>query len=237
MQKSDSMKENPSQLIQYLESLADTKYRDFSAHLLPSGTNLLGVRLPLLRTLAKEIAKGDWKAFLSAEAESDYMEETMIRGFVRAYAKMDFEERLQQIATFVPLIQNWSVCDSFCATLRFRKNELPPLRRFLDNYLLSEEEYKARFGFVMLLDHFVAEEWLHDIFTTCDKCRTTAYYTQMAVAWLLSSCYIHFPDDTFTYLQKNRLTDFTHNMALRKICDSFRVTEQQKSEIRSLKRI
>ena len=129
MQKSDSMKESPSQFIQRLESLADTKYRNFSAHiyflLIPICSDVCLCFEPWLR----EIAKGDWRAFLN-KTESDYMEETMIRGFVKAYAKMNFAERLQQIATFVPLIQNWSVCDSFCATLRFLKDELPALRLF-----------------------------------------------------------------------------------------------------------
>ena len=95
-----------------LFELAEENYQKFSSALLPNINNILGVRLPTLRKLAKVIAKDDWRRFISM-ADSDYFEEVMLQGMVIGYAKADIEEILQYATDFIPKIDNWSVCDSF----------------------------------------------------------------------------------------------------------------------------
>lgn len=113
-------------LREHLEALAEPGYRAFAASLLPGVDDLIGVRLPLLRRMAREIARGDWRAYL-AEAGSGSFEERMLQGMVIRCARCDAEERLRYVGRFLPLIDNWSLCDSFCSRLRAEERE--PMRR------------------------------------------------------------------------------------------------------------
>lgn len=100
-----------------LESLADEKYKKFSQTLIPGSREILGVRIPALRLLAKEIAKGDWQSYLAGAAD-DTFEEVNLQGFVIGYAKTDWNTLLPYIKNYVEKINDWSLCDGFCATLK-----------------------------------------------------------------------------------------------------------------------
>lgn len=103
---------------QMLIEMADEDYRAFHSKLVPGTENILGVRVPELRKLAKKLVKDDWREYFDA-APNRYYEEDMLRGFMVGYGKMDLEERLERIRSFVPDIHNWAVCDCFCSTLKF----------------------------------------------------------------------------------------------------------------------
>lgn len=134
--------------------LIDTDYQKFSAALIPTINNVLGVRLPELRKIAKKIAKGDWRTYLKT-AKDEYFEEIMLQGMVIGYIKTDIEERLFYVASFVPKIDNWSVCDSFCTGLKSTKENKERVWAFLQPYLSSKNEYEIRFGVVMLLNYYI----------------------------------------------------------------------------------
>lgn len=215
--------------------LADEEYRKFSAALIPNISNIIGVRLPELRKLAKKIASGDWRGYLR-EAPSDYFEEIMLQGMLIEYIRADVEEKLQFVADFVPKIDNWSVCDSFCTGLKFAKKEQDRVWEFLQPYWLSDKEYEIRFGLVMLLNYFVHDPYIDRVLFVIDSIDHEGYYVKMAAAWALSICYIKLPDPTLTYLQSARIDDFTYNKALQKITESYRVDPETKKRIRSMKR-
>ena len=103
--------------------LIDEDYKKFSSSLLPNINNILGVRLPELRKLAKKVAKDDWRKFI-ATANNQYFEEIMLEGMVLGYVKTNIEEILLYVAEFIPKIDNWSVCDSFCGGLKFTKDNM-----------------------------------------------------------------------------------------------------------------
>jgi 3-methyladenine DNA glycosylase AlkD len=215
--------------------MADEEYRKFSSSLIPNVDNILGVRLPELRKLAKNIAKGDWRTYL-AQADNRYFEETMLQGLVIGYAKTDIEERLRYVADFVPRIDNWSVCDSFCTGLKFTKNHRSLMWDFLQPYLSSDKEYEIRFGVVMLLLYFVEDEYIERVLQWMDRIRHEGYYVKMAVAWAISVCYVKYPEPTMAFLKNNTLDDFTYNKALQKIIESLRVDSGTKHVLRSMKR-
>ncbi len=121
-------------LREQLFELADTRYRDFSATLTPGAGKMIGVRIPQLRAMAREIARGDWRTWLE-EAEDEYFEEKMLRGMVISYAKCPPEEKLQWTGRFVPTIDNWAVCDCFC--WRLKAAERGPMWRFIQPYFSS----------------------------------------------------------------------------------------------------
>lgn len=215
--------------------LADAKYKEFHSGLCPNTNNIVGVRVPVLRNYAKELAKGDFRTYL-ANAKDEYYEEVMLQGMVIGLAKMELEERLEYITKFVPKIDNWAVCDVSCSGFKFAKKYQSEVWEFLKLYLESNKEFEIRFGVVMLLDFYITEEYIDKVLEILNKIQHEGYYVKMAVAWAISICYIKFPKETLKLLQKNSLDDFTYNKALQKIIESYRVSEEEKKIIRAMKR-
>ncbi|ACL20209.1 DNA alkylation repair protein [Desulfitobacterium hafniense] len=218
-----------------MQELAEEEYRVFSSGLLPNIGNILGVRLPLLRKMAKQITKADWREYLKT-AREDSFEEIMLQGMVIGCAQCSAPERLAYIQGFVPKIDNWSVCDSFCNGLNFTKENKELVWEFLQPYLRSEREFEIRFGVVMLLTYYSDQEYIKAVLEGLDGIRHEGYYVKMAVAWAISICYIKLPEETLPYLQHNHLDDFTYNKALQKITESYRVDQETKKQIRLMKR-
>jgi len=216
---------------------ADGEYRAFSASLIPNidVDHMLGVRLPELRKLARKVAIGDWRTYLG-QADSDYFEEIMLQGMVIGYVKTEVEDILRHVADFTPKINNWSVCDSFCAGLKFTEANKERVWEFLQPYLSSEREYDLRFGIVMLLFYYIEDMYISRVLQRLDRIRHEGYYVKMAVAWALSISYVKMPEPTLVYLTNNRLDDFTYNKALQKITESSRVDSETKKRIRGMKR-
>lgn len=220
-----------------LKTLEDPTYREFHSSLIPGADNILGVRIPQLRVMAKEIAKKeDWRTFVEA-TDTLYYEETMLQGMVIGRAKMEPEERIKYIRLFVPRINNWAVCDIFSGELKtaVRKGK-ETIWQFVQPYLESKEEYPLRFGIVMLF-HYVDEEHIDSLLAYADRFTHGAYYARMAMAWMISICFIKFPDKTMKYLQQSRLDNWTYNKSLQKIIESLRVDKETKDIIRSMKRV
>lgn len=220
---------------QRLLTMQDIKYRDFSIPLIPGAENVIGVRVPEIDKLAREIAKTDWRKYLS-EAANDYMEEIMLQGMVIAHAKANTEEIFPLIANFIPKINNWAICDCFCNRLKITIKNKEKMWDFLQVYLHSEKEYEIRFGLVMLLSYFISKDYITRVLQAIDQAKANGYYVKMAAAWVLSVAYVKFPKETMSYLKQNNLDDFTYNKALQKICESFRVCQEDKAVIRRMKR-
>ena len=218
-----------------LFELADDKYKEFHGSLCPNTKNIIGVRLPQLRQIAKEISKGDWRGFLSTSKE-DYYEEVLINGLVIAYAKCDVDERLNYIKDFVPKIYNWAICDTFCNTLKFVNKNKEAVWDFIQTYLKSSKEFEIRFAVVIILNYYITEDYIDIVLETLDKVRHDGYYVKMAVAWAISVCFVKFEEKTMLYLKNNNLDDFTYNKSLQKICESLRVDKETKASIKSMKR-
>lgn len=218
-----------------LFELSDDKFKTFHSRLCPNTDNIIGVRLPLLRQLAKEIAKGDWRNFLSNSKE-EYYEEILINGLVIAYAKCDVEERLNYIESFVPKIDNWAICDSFCNTLKFVNKNKEIMWEFIQSYLKSYNEFEIRFAVVIILNYYITEDYIDLVLKTLDNIKHDGYYVKMAIAWAISMCFVKFEEKTMAYLKDNSLDDFTYNKSLQKICESLRVDKNTKELIKSMKR-
>lgn len=218
-----------------LFELSDDKFKTFHSRLCPNTDNIIGVRLPLLRQLAKEIAKGDWRNFLSNSKE-EYYEEILINGLVIAYAKCDVEERLNYIESFVPKIDNWAICDSFCNTLKFVNKNKEIMWEFIQPYLKSYNEFEIRFAVVIILNYYITEDYIDLVLKTLDNIKHDGYYVKMAIAWAISMCFVKFEEKTMAYLKDNSLDDFTYNKSLQKICESLRVDKNTKELIKSMKR-
>ncbi|WDV46659.1 DNA alkylation repair protein [Clostridiaceae bacterium M8S5] len=220
---------------QQLIQLADEEYQKFQSKLCPGINNILGVRIPKLRKLAKQIVKEDFRDYIK-EAKDDYYDETMLQGIVLGYAKADIDEIIKYISIFVPKINNWAVCDVFCNGLKITNDYKEKMWNFILPYIDSTSEFKVRFAVVMLLEYYIQKEYIDKIFKRLDSIKHEGYYVKMAVAWTVSICYIKFPKQTLNYLKNNELDDFTYNKSLQKIVESTRTCNETKTLMRSMKR-
>lgn len=230
------MIESRRRLRQKIEALAEPEFQKFSASLIPGVNRLLGVRLPVLRNLAREEVRGNWRELLANPAVEPYAEEVMLDGMLVGLARMEPEERLEHVARFVPRIDNWAVCDTFCSGLKFSKKHPALVWEFILPYLKSPLVYDVRFAVVMMLAHFITEDYVERVLPLLDGVRHEDYYVGMAVAWAVSVCYVKFPALTLEYLRNSSLSDFTYNKALQKIIESLRVSREDKELMRSMKR-
>lgn len=218
-----------------LISLSEEPYARFPASLTPGATGILGVRLPHLRKIAKRLARSNWRDYLDATGKHHF-EEHMLHGMLIGAISADIETVLSYTAAFIPLIDNWSVCDSFCASLTCARRHRQRVWDFLQPCLASGREYELRFGIVMLLDHYLDDEYISRVLHTLEGVRHEAYYVRMGVAWALSMAFVRYPELTLPLLQNGNLDKTTHNKTIQKIVESLRVPDDTKHFIRTLKR-
>jgi 3-methyladenine DNA glycosylase AlkD len=218
-----------------LKELAEPEYRAFTSAILPGCDNILGVRLPHLRKIAKELAKGDFRHYLNT-AGNQYYEEIMLQAMVIGYVKTGIEDHLHLVDCFVPKISNWGVCDSFCTGLKFTASNRERVWNFIQPYLDSASEFEIRFGVVMLLNHYIDNTYIDQVITRLDRIRHDGYYVKMAVAWALSMCFVKFTDKTLHYLKYSNLDDVTFNKTIQKIIESRQVGTDMKNAVRQMRR-
>ncbi len=220
--------------------MADIKYREFQIKLLPDTKNFIGVRLPDLRKLAKRIASEDAEGYLVISlirgTEEELFEEIMLQGMVIGYMKADISDIFAYAEIFIRKMNNWSVCDSFCSGFKHALTYPERTWEWLKAFWTSEDEFQARFGIVMLLDYYINDKYIRELFPIFDSVKQESYYVEMAVAWAVSICYIKYPELGMEYLRKNKLNDFTYRKALQKITESRCVSIEEKEIIKKMRK-
>lgn len=219
----------------FLEGHAEPKYAAFSASLLNDSIPVMGVRLPRLRKYARELVKdGFWRSLWENESDRIF-EMVLLKGLTMAIAPLTDEERWEFVDRYVPMITNWALCDSVCTSLRFVRRQPEEAWKRLQKYCSSDEEFAQRFGIVMLLDHFLTEEYKDRTLAVLASVRPAGYYAGVAVAWALSVAFVSFPEQVYEMLLKGVLQKDVLQMTLRKIIESRRVSSLWKEQVRSLR--
>ena len=220
-----------------LLQIAEEEYRKFNEKIIPGDYPILGIRMPVLRKLAKEIARGDWKSYLKV-AKDDSHEEIMLQGMVIASisSKIEFSEVLRYITYYVPKLSNWALVDAFCGDMKIVAHHQAEAYFLIVHYLKSTEEYSVRFAIVMLMNYYLDSEYIKVVFGLFDSVHHDGYYVKMALAWAISLAFIKMQKETLQYLYHNHLDDWTVQKALQKILESNRVDKETKEMIRNMKK-
>ena len=220
-------KENYKEFLKYLLSLQDIEYKEFHSSLVSNSKyEMIGIRVPIMRNVAKKIAKSNIEDFLEY-AQNKYYEEVMIQGLVISHIK-DEELFYKYFIKYINKIDNWAICDSFCSSIKIvRKYEEKYFKEAL-KMSLNKEEFTSRVGLVMILNHFISQKNLKIIFDTLNKIQSEKFYINMAEAWLVCEIYIKYPKETKDFINNNKLNKFTQNKVISKIHDSFRVSKEEK---------
>jgi len=208
----------------------DLEYKKFSEKLI-FNTKILGIRSNNLKMIAKEYASNNLAYFNS---KLEYHEEYMVYMFMLSYIK-DINLIYDKLDLIIPKLENWAQCDSLLNIKIIKKNReffLPLVLK----YRYSKNEFEARFSLIMLLSHYMDINYLDLIFETLENIKSNLYYVEMAMAWLICECFIKFRDYTFNRFNKLNVSNFVFNKAISKICDSYRVSLEDKIYLKSLKR-
>ena len=220
----------------HLFELQDKKYKEFHSSLCPNVDNIIGVRIPELRKLAKQIAKENPKEFIENPVKKQYYEEIMLEGFVIGYMKATLEEKLHYLDNFIPEIDNWAVCDCTASTLKFIDKYKKEVWEYLQKYINSKKEFEKRFAIIILMDYYLTDEYIDKVLEIYNKIDSDQYYVQMGIAWAISVCFVKYREKTRKILDNNNLSTFTHNKSIQKIIESTRVDKETKEELKKLKK-
>ena len=203
-------KESYKEFVKYLISLQDLKYKEFHSSLvLNSKYEMIGIRVPIMRNIAKKIAKTNVVEFLD-NAQDNYYEEVMIQGLVISHIK-DEELFYKYFKNYINKIDNWALCDTFCSSIKC-------IRKYEDKYFNE------------------AINNLNIIFNTLNKINSDKFYINMAQAWLVCELYIKYPEETKEFIKNNSLNKFTQNKAISKINDSYRVSKEDKEMLKKYRK-
>ena len=218
-----------------LNNLSSLKFKNFSMGIVKNKHPMIGVSIPALRSLAKEIAKTDAVEFLNNNP-MEFYEEVLLYGFVVGYSKFDVAKKLNYLSKFIPFISDWSECDSVVSTLKFINNSKADVYNFLSDYFLKESEFEKRFAIVCYLNYFITDDYVGDVLEKLVNVKSDKYYVNMSVAWALSVCFVKYFNQTLNVFKNCNLDDFTFNKTISKCAESFRITPKQKQLLKTLKR-
>ncbi len=222
-------KERYDKFVKYLISLKDEKNKEFEERIITTKYEILGLKTPVIRMIAKDISKTNIDDFLKYSNDK-YYEEVMLQGILLSYIK-DETKFIEYLNKFIDKIDCWSICDSCVTSYKiFKKGDFSSYAYYL---LLDSREYHIRVGYVILLNYYVDDEHIDDILTMCTK-ESSYYYVNMAIAWLLSVCFIKYKEKVLELLKSKKLSIFVHNKTISKIRESNKVSKEDKDNVKLL---
>lgn len=217
-----------------LFELQDTKYRDFQSKLIPSidPETVIGVRTPELRKFSKEILKsGDYAEFLS-DLPHKYFDENQLHAFLISGMK-DYEECLNALGNFLPYVDNWATCDQMSPKV-FKKHRTELVQK-IKEWIGSTDVYTIRFAVGMLMEHFLDEDFSEEYPEMVSKLRSDEYYVNMMIAWYFATALAKQYNVILPYIEQKKLDTWTHNKSIQKAVESYRITDEQKEYLKTLK--
>ena len=220
------MKQNT--LLETLFSLQDRKYQQMQQRLIPNidPDTIIGVRTPELRRIAKKIENAD---SVLENLPHHYFEENQIHSFLLERGKA-FERTVCEDEKFLPYVDNWATCDQLSPKV-FKKHrqELLP---YIDRWIASEHPYTIRFGIGMLMAHFLDDDFQPAYPAMVASVRNEDYHVKMMAAWYFATALAKQYEAVFPYISEYRLEKWTHNKAIQKAVESYRITAEQKETLK-----
>lgn len=224
-----------SKIQNQLFELADKKYAEFQAKLTPTVDKdlFIGVRVPDVRKLAKELYKSDQYAAFLKELPHKFYDENMLHGLILAEFK-DYDECIAEVDKFLPFVDNWAVCDIMSPKC-FKKNKDKLLQKIIE-WSKSNAVYTSRFGIEMLMSHYLDDDFKVEYLEIPAGVELDDYYSKMMVAWFFATALTKQWDATIPYIETGKLETWTHNKTIQKARESFRITDEQKAYLKTLKK-
>ena len=218
---------------EYLLSKQDIGYRNFTLPLLPNidEKTFIGVRLPIIKKYAKELDKKSREEFLNS-LPHQYHEENILHAMILSNVK-DYETYIKYVDAFLPYITNWSVCDTLCNKYLVKYKHL--LIKEIYKWLKSDELYRVRYAVKCLMNYYLNEDFKEEHLQKVEEVKLEDYYVKMMIAWYLATGLAKNYDSFIKAIEEHRFDNFTHNKAIQKAVESYRVSEEHKAYLKTLK--
>lgn len=222
------------EIIKELFNKQDIKYRDFQAKLIPSKTadDMIGVRTPELRKYAKELLKREDSGEFLEILPHEYFDEDQLHAFIISGIK-DYDKCMQEVDKFLPFVDNWATCDQLSPKV-FKKHRTELLKQ-INKWIKSKETYTVRFAIRMLMEHFIDEDFDVKYPEMVAKIRSDEFYINMMIAWYFATALAKQYDAVLPFIEEKKLDKWTHNKAIQKSVESYRITTEQKEYLKTLK--
>lgn len=223
------------EIIEKLFMERDESYKEFMCNLMPETdrNSVIGVRIPMLRRIAKSIVHDGFAESFLKELPHQYYEENQLHSFITDYGNFSFEKTIKITEEFLPYIDNWAVCDSFKpAALAKEKEKLLP---YIRKWLKSSHPFTVRYGFVLLLNWYLDKDFNEEILYEAAEIRSEKYYVNMGAAWFFSMALAKQYDSTIKLIEERVLAPEIHKMTISKAIDSRQINTERKRYLRSLK--
>ena len=221
-------------ILDELFKLQDIKYRDFQVNLFPTlnSEDFIGVRTPDLRKLAKDLVKNNnYISFLN-ELPHKYFDENQLHGFIISEIK-DYDECLMYLNKFLPFIDNWATCDQ--TSPKVFKNKHDKLLKEVKKWIKSKKTYTIRFGIGMLMQYYLDENFQNNYLDLVCNIKSNEYYVNMMRAWFFATALAKQYDSTISLFENKSIDKWTHNKAIQKAIESYRISQDKKDYLKSLK--
>lgn len=215
--------------------MQDLSYRDFHSKLMPTVEKelVIGIRTPDLRKFAKNFSKSPFASDFLKILPHKYYEENNLHAFLIEQIR-DYGSCIDEINRFLPFVDNWATCDMLRP--KIFKKYLPELLEQIKIWLKSEDVYAVRFGIEMLMCHYLDGDFNEEYLQWVSEIRSDEYYIRMMVAWYFATALAKQYDAAIPFLEQNRLDTDTHNKTIRKAIESYRITDEKKVYLYTLKR-
>ena len=215
---------------------ADSRYKEFHSALIPGVSDILGVRLPEIRKIAKKYVGTDLGNEFLSQLPHNFYDEYMLHGIMIGYMRVDYLKTEKYVTDFLPYIDNWAVCDSFVSSLKtFFKNR-ESAYEFIKTQLKSDSPYRIRFALVAFLNYYTDDRYARDALTLAvSVSKNSHYYVKMALAWLISVFLVKQYEITVPIIENRLLPSWIHNKSIQKAKESFRISDERKAYLKSLK--
>ena len=220
-------------IVQFLLNNKDDKYRDFTLPLIPNidKDTFIGVRLPILKKYAKDLDEEIRIAFMN-ELPHYYHEENILHAFILSNIK-DYDSFIYYVDKFLPYVSNWSVCDTICNKhLNKYKDQLI---KEIYKWLKSNELYRVRYAVKCLMNYYLNEDFKEEHISKVQEIKLEDYYVRMMIAWYLATGLAKNYDSFIKVIEEKRFDEFTHNKAIQKAVESYRVSDEHKEYLKTLK--
>ena len=219
-----------------LLSMADPKYKDFSAKLTPTVApeRIIGIRIPTLRAYAKRLYKDGRASAIFTQEKHEYFEVDNLHAFLIEQIK-DVSVCIEELDRFLPHIDNWATCDSLRPKALTANKDV--LLRKISEWINSEHEYTVRFAIECLMLYYLDEDFDKTYLELVATVKRDEYYVKMMVAWYFATALAKQWDSALPYLEEHRLCEWVHQKTIQKACESYRITAEQKEYLKGLKDI
>lgn len=218
-----------------LFELRDSEYAEFQGKLIPNieKENIIGVRVPVLRKLAKEYAKDEESAYFLDSLPHKYYDENMLQGLMISEMK-NYDECIAKTNQFLPNVDNWAVCDIMSPKIFAKNKDLLLIQ--VKRWIKSKDTYTCRFGLGMLMRHFLDDDFKPEYLMLASGVKSEEYYVKMMVAWFFATALAKQWESAIIYLENGSLDRWTNNKTITKACESYRITHEQKIYLKTFRK-